>query len=140
MILYVDSPGIDSLPSVPTDALRPAPDREEGPRNKAWTPPGESCLRCSGLLVPSYMAALESDVTGKPMKLWRCLNCGDYLDSDILANRWKSPVPACETAGQHVTKVCRQPVMTDVLEVPVPKASEGKKTAITVKIDRALVL
>lgn len=30
------------------------------------------------------------------MELWRCINCGDYLDSDILANRWKDPVPACE--------------------------------------------
>ena len=140
MILHADSPGLGSPPSVLTDAFRPAPDREEGLRNKAWAPPGESCLRCSGLLVLSYMASLESDVTGKPMKLWRCLNCGDYLDSDILANRWKSPVPAREIADAHATIVCRQPVTTDVLEVRVPKASGGKKTAITVKIDRVLVL
>jgi hypothetical protein len=139
MILHADSPGIDSPPSVLTDAFRLAPDREKGSRNKAWTPPGESCLRCSGLLVLSYMTSLESDVTGKPMKLWRCINCGDCLDSDILANRWKSPMPACETADQRATIVCRHPVMTGVLDVRVPKTGEGKKTAITVKIDRVLV-
>ena len=98
MIRHADSPGIDSSPSVLIDEFRPAPDRGRGPRNKTGTPPGESCLRCGGLLVPSYMASLESDVTGKPMRLWRCVNCGDYLDSDILANRWKGAVPARETA------------------------------------------
>lgn len=98
MILHADSPVIDSPPSFLIDACPLAPDREKGPRNKVWTPLGESCLRCSGLLVPSYMAALESDVTGKPMKLWRCINCGDCVDSDILANRCKRPVPARETA------------------------------------------
>lgn len=103
MIWYAGSPGIDSSPSGLTDAFRLAPDRGRGPRNKAGTPPGESCLRCGGLLVPSYLASLESDVTGKPMRLWRCVNCGDYLDSDILANRWKGPVPACETADSHAT-------------------------------------
>ena len=89
--------------SNPTRKIFITPDREEGLRNKAWTPPGESCLRCSGLLVPSYLASLESDVTGKPMRLWRCVNCGDYLDNDILANRWKGLVPACETADSGAT-------------------------------------
>lgn len=103
MIRHADAPGIDSSPSVLTDALRLAPDRRRGPRNKAGTPPGESCLRCGGLLVPSYLAALESDVTGKPMRLWRCVNCGDYLDNDILANRWKGLVPARETADSGAT-------------------------------------
>jgi len=139
MILHADSPDLDSPPSVLTDTFRPAPDREEGLRDKAWTPPGESCLRCSGLVVLSYLASLESDLTGKPMKLWRCLNCGDYMDSDILANRWKSPMPACETADQHATILSRQPVMTDVLEVRVPKAGQGKKKTTTVKIERVLV-
>lgn len=103
MIRHADAPGIDSAPSVLTDALCVAPDRERVPRNKAGTPPCESCLRCGGLLVPSYLASLESDVTGKPMRLWRCVNCGDYLDDDILANRWKGPVPACETADSGAT-------------------------------------
>ena len=98
MTLRADSPVIDSPLSFPIDAFPLAPDRQKGQRNKARTPPGESCLRCNGLLVPSYMAALESDVTGKPMKLWRCINCGDCLDSNILADRCKRPITAREIA------------------------------------------
>jgi ferredoxin len=110
-----------------------------GPNTQAWTPPGASCLRCGGLLASSYTESLERDIIGELVRQWRCVNCGDCLDSIILANRWKSPVPACETADQHAAIVCRQPVMTGVLEVRVPKANEGKKTAITVKINRVLV-
>jgi len=94
MILLAGFPDIDSSPPALTDAARRAPDRDRGPRNKASAPPGESCLRCGGLLVPSYLASLESDVTGKPMRLWRCVNCGDCVDCYILANRWEGSVPA----------------------------------------------
>ena len=111
-----------------------------GPNNQAWALPGASCLRCRGLLAPSYTASLERDITGELVRLWRCVNCGDCLDSMILANRWKNPMPAYETTNSRANIVCQQPVMTSVLEVRVPKASEGKKTAITVKIDRVLVL
>jgi len=91
MTLLAGSPDIDtSLPVLP-DAPHQAADREKGPRNKASVPPGEFCLRCGGLLVPSYTASLERDVTGKPVTLWRCVNCGDCVDHDILANRGKGP-------------------------------------------------
>lgn len=140
MILHAGSPVLDSPPSALTGAFRPALDREEGLRNKAWTPPGESCLRCGGLLAPSYTASLERDITGELVRLWCCVNCGDCLDSIILANRWKSPMPACETMNSRANIVCQQPVMSGVLEARVPKAGEGKKTAITVKIDRVLLL
>jgi hypothetical protein len=140
MILHAYSPGLGSTPSVLTDAFPPAPDRKEGLRNKAWTPPGESCLRCGGLLAPSYTASLEWDITGELVRLWRCVNCGDCLDSIILANRWKNPVLARESGVSRASIVCQQPLMTGVLEIRVPKASEGKKTAITVKTDRVLVL
>ncbi len=92
MLLVI--PDLDSSPSARADASRRTPDRERGPRNQAWTPPGACCLRCGGLLVPSYTASLEWDVTGKPLTLWRCVNCGDCIDHDILANRWKGYVPA----------------------------------------------
>lgn len=82
-------PDLDSSPSAWTDASRRTSDRDRGPRNQAWTPPGASCLRCGGLLVPSYTASLERDVTGTPVTLWRCVNCGDCVDHDILANRGK---------------------------------------------------
>ncbi len=55
--------------------LSPRPDRGissdtrpgQGPPNKASAPPGESCLRCGGLLVRSYTLSLESDHTGRSM-------------------------------------------------------------------------
>ena len=56
--------------------------------------PDESCLRCGGLLVASYSASLECDPPGMPVKLWRCINCGNCLDRCILANRLQSPMPA----------------------------------------------
>ena len=82
-------PDLDSSPSAWTDASRRTSDRDRGPRNQAWTPPGASCLRCGGLLVLSYMASFESDLSGRPVTLWRCVNCGDCVDHDILANRGK---------------------------------------------------
>jgi hypothetical protein len=54
----------------------------------------ESCLRCGGLLVASYSASLECDRPSMPVKLWRCVNCGNCLDRCILANRLQSPMPA----------------------------------------------
>ena len=132
-------PDLDSSPSALADASRRTPDRERGPRNQAWTPPGESCLRCGGLLVLSYMASLESDLTGRPMRLWRCVNCGDCVDRDILANRWNGPMPARETADSRANIVFPQPVKNGMLEVRMPKTEEAKKNTITVTIDHVLV-
>jgi len=91
MNLLAGSPCIDSSPPVPPDSSHRATDRDREPRIKASAPPGGFCLRCSGLLVLCYTASWERDVTDKPMTLWRCVNCGDCVDRDILANRWKSP-------------------------------------------------
>ena len=74
-----------------TKSSRREPDGKRGTRTQAWVPHGELCLRCSGLLIPSYTASLEWDITGNPMTLWRCVNCGDCVDHDILANRGKGP-------------------------------------------------
>jgi hypothetical protein len=89
MILLAGSPTIDASPPVLSDASHRATDRDVEPRNKASAPPGKLCLICGGLLVPSYTANWERNVTGKPMTLWRCVNCGDCVDHDILANRVK---------------------------------------------------
>jgi hypothetical protein len=89
MILLAGSPTIDAPPPVLSDASHRATDRDVEPRNKASAPPGKFCLRCGGLRVPSYTANWERDVTGKPMTFWRCVNCGDCVDHDILANRVK---------------------------------------------------
>ena len=132
-------PDLDSSPFALTDVSRRTPDRERGPRDQAWTPSGASCLRCGGLLVLSYMASLESDLSGRPMRLWRCVNCGDCIDHDILANRWNGPVPARETADSRAHIVFLQPVKHGVLEVRRPKTDAAKKHALTVTIGTVLV-
>ena len=139
MILLAGALDLASSPSVLTDASRRTPDRERGPRNQAWTPPGASCLRCGGLRVLSYMASLESDLSGRPMRLWRCVNCGDCIDYDILANRWNGPVPARETADSCAHIVFPQPVKHGVLEVLRPKTDAAKEHALTVTIGHVLV-
>ncbi len=110
-----------------------------GQNNQAWAPPGACCLRCGGLLVLSYLASLESDLTGRPMRLWRCVNCGDCVDRDILANRGKGPVPPRETADSRADLVFPQPVKHGVLEVCMPKTEAAKKHALTITIDHVLV-
>ena len=79
MILLAASPNIDASHQTADPA----------PRNQAPAPPGGCCLRCGGLLVLSYTASLERDIAGTPVTLWRCVNCGDCVDRDILANRGK---------------------------------------------------
>jgi hypothetical protein len=132
-------PDLDSSSSALIDASRRTPDRERMPRNLTSASPGACCLRCGGLLVLSYMASLESDLSGRPMRLWRCVNCGDCIDYDILANRWNGPVPARETADSRANIVFPHPVKNGVLEVRMPKTEEAKKEAITVKINHILV-
>jgi hypothetical protein len=90
MILFDGSSSIDSSPPALPAATRRAPDWKTGPRNQVQATPGEGCLRCGGLLILSYTAAFEQDTAGSPIRLWRCVNCGDCTDSDILVNRWKS--------------------------------------------------
>ena len=128
---------LETLVAQTTREAPPVPMR--GPNNQAWAPPGASCLRCGGLLVLSYLASLESDLNGRPMRLWRCVNCGDCIDHDILGNRWNGPVPACEPADSRANLVFPQSVKHGVLEVRMPKTEAAKKHALTVKIDHALV-
>ena len=139
MILLTDSLDIASSPSVLTGASRRTPGRDRGSRNQAWPPSGSYCLRCGGLLVLSYMASLESDLSGRPMRLWRCVNCGDCVDHYILANRWKGPAPARETADSRANIGVPQPVKNGVLDVLMWKTKGAKRNASTVKMDHVLV-
>lgn len=89
MTLRARSLDLDTASPILPDASHSAVDRDGQLRPQASVPPGTSCRRCSGLLVLSYTATLEWDITGKPMTLWRCVNCGDCVDHDILANQEK---------------------------------------------------
>ena len=137
--LLAGFPDLDSPRPVLTNASRRTPDWEIEPRNQAWTPLGASCLRCGGLLVLSYMASLESDLSGRPMRLWRCINCGDCVDHDILANRRNGSKPALETTDLRANAAFPQSVKNGALNVRMPKTETAKKEAITVKIDHVLV-
>lgn len=86
------------------------------------TRPGTSCLRCGGLLVHSYTASLERDISGSLVMLWRCINCGNCTDGFILANQWKGPGPA----GPRV-RVPRGPQQT---KRPRPVSVNGSSTGV----------
>jgi hypothetical protein len=45
------------------------------------------CQRCDGLLVPTYADLLSPSETGEAELGWRCLNCGEYMDRQVLLNR-----------------------------------------------------
>ncbi|MDO8356096.1 MAG: hypothetical protein Q7U76_06890 [Nitrospirota bacterium] len=89
---------IDSAPFTLSDVSRRTAVRAAQPRKQASAPSDTSCLRCGGLFVPSYTASLERDFIGAPETLWRCVNCGDCVDPEILANRGARVLPARQRA------------------------------------------
>lgn len=88
----------DSAPFALSDVSRRTAARATQPRKRASALSDTSCLRCGGLLVPSYTASLERDFIGAPERLWRCVNCGDCVDPEILANRGALVLPARQRA------------------------------------------
>ena len=62
-----------------------------------------TCARCHGLLVeiPSLMWSSSNDYQPTQSdqcegEAWQCLNCGNYIDGVILANRLSPPQPPFE--------------------------------------------
>jgi rubredoxin len=51
--------------------------------------PGErTCPRCNGLLVPGGTDVLLPEVHEEHRVLsWRCVNCGEWIDPTVMANR-----------------------------------------------------
>ncbi len=94
-MLTISQPSNAAPPStLTTDPLHQAAEWEREQPNKASAPPDKGCLRCGGLLVPSYTLPMEQDAAGNPMTVWRCVNCGDCVDHHILFNRRKNSVSA----------------------------------------------
>jgi hypothetical protein len=59
-----------------------------------------SCVRCQGLLVsvpPLFLSSTNSYLPSLADKIesdaWQCVNCGDYVDAVILANRGSQTSP-----------------------------------------------
>lgn len=45
------------------------------------------CRRCSGMMVETSVDLLSASETGEALIGWRCLNCGEYMDRQVLLNR-----------------------------------------------------
>jgi hypothetical protein len=45
------------------------------------------CRRCGGTMVGTYSDLLSPDATGQEVIVWRCVNCGNYVDHQVLLNR-----------------------------------------------------
>lgn len=45
------------------------------------------CRRCGGMMVETYVVLLSPSETEQPVIGWGCVNCGEYLDQQVLLNR-----------------------------------------------------
>ncbi len=46
-----------------------------------------NCLRCHGLMVPARLEEAAGVTSGESLSGWKCLLCGEVIDSVIAANR-----------------------------------------------------
>lgn len=44
------------------------------------------CFRCGGCMVETFVEG-EAECREDPAGIWKCVNCGEVIDSQILANR-----------------------------------------------------
>jgi len=45
------------------------------------------CPRCHGMMVQTYSDPLSPDEKGELVFYWRCVNCGEYVDRQVIRNR-----------------------------------------------------
>lgn len=58
------------------------------------------CHRCGGMMVETYADLISPSEIGEAVILWRCVNCGDYLDRQILLNRTAPEAAPCFQPGR----------------------------------------
>lgn len=47
-----------------------------------------TCSRCHGLMVPGFTDSLLVEITDNTdIPAWRCVNCGNWVDNTVAANR-----------------------------------------------------
>ncbi len=58
--------------------------------------PQMNCLRCHGLMVPTRLEEAVGATSGESISGWKCLLCGEVIDSVIAANRkgHQEPMPS----------------------------------------------
>ena len=60
------------------------------------------CSRCRGFMVPSFTDSLLVEITDKTdVPAWRCVNCGNWVDGTVAANR-KSTTHAQLTSQNEI--------------------------------------
>ncbi len=47
----------------------------------------DPCRRCRGMIIATYADLLSPSQTGEAAIGWRCVNCGEYVDRQVLVNR-----------------------------------------------------
>lgn len=60
-----------------------------------------SCLRCHGLMVPARLEEAAGATSGGSLSGWKCLLCGEVIDSVIAANRKHHDEPKRNRARLH---------------------------------------
>lgn len=60
-----------------------------------------NCLRCHGLMVPARLEEAVGATSGAPTCGWRCLLCGEVIDSVIAANRKGHAEPLPNRSRPH---------------------------------------
>jgi hypothetical protein len=69
------------------------------------------CRRCSGMMIATYADLLSRSQTGEDVIVWRCVNCGDYVDRQVLMNRSaqeeRPMVPAGEVRHRSIPQRAR---------------------------------
>lgn len=63
------------------------------------------CLRCQNPMVEEVFVDLEADSGPTSFRGWRCIVCGDVLDSIILQHRTERPEPQFSHARARKVRV-----------------------------------
>ncbi|WP_455378768.1 hypothetical protein [Petrachloros mirabilis] len=67
-----------------------------------------TCSRCHGLMVPSFTDSLLVEITDKTdVPAWRCVNCGNWVDDTVSANR-KRKKGALVTSQEEILPIRRR--------------------------------
>ena len=62
------------------------------------------CRRCAGLMQKDALSNHLNDSGELWIVVWRCINCGEILDSLIVRNRKFMPKPSYDKSRMRITK------------------------------------
>lgn len=73
----------------------------------------DRCIRCDGMMVEVYADLLSPSETGEDVIGRRCVNCGEYVDRQVLLNRSmgeQTTHPRPRLLGRRSMPRCARPV------------------------------